>query len=79
MNALAPIQVWLDERQNITGPFTRTIERRIRLTNEASGTSEEYSAGQLCQTYLIRDRFNNVTPQASAARFLAELKQAGVL
>lgn len=67
--APSSLTVTLDESQNVVGPFYRTIERRIVVTDGAH--REEFSAGWLANS-IIR---NGETLAARAWR--AELVQAG--
>jgi hypothetical protein len=61
--------VTMDETNRITGPFTRTVERQIVVSD--GETEESFSAGWLANS-IIR----NGEPQA-AEQFRAELRRAG--
>lgn len=70
--SIAPptLTVTLDDTQNILGPFTRTIERRIVVSDGAN--SEQFSAGWLANS-IIR---NGET--LAARSFQAEWRTAGL-
>jgi len=62
-------KVEMDDRQRVTGPFTRTVERMIVV--EKFGNSEQYSAGMLANS-IIRNK-----ESGARTSFLAELRTAG--
>lgn len=70
--AIAPkeITVTLDESQNILGPFTRTLERRLIVSD--GGKQEQFSAGMLANS-IIRNG-----EQIAANSFMAEWRAAGL-
>lgn len=70
--AFAPrgITITLDDSQNIVGPFTRTIERRLIVSD--GGKEEQYSAGMLANS-IIRNG-----EQYAANSFKAEWRTAGL-
>ncbi|MBM3795122.1 MAG: hypothetical protein FJW31_13870 [Acidobacteria bacterium] len=70
--SIAPstLTVTLDDSQNIMGPFTRTIERRIVVSDGAN--SEQFSAGWLANS-IIR---NGET--LAARSFQAKWRSAGL-
>ena len=70
--SIAPptLRVTLDDTQNIMGPFTRTIERRIVVSDGAN--SEQFSAGWLANS-IIRNG-----EMLAARSFQAEWRTAGL-
>lgn len=70
--SIAPkeLTVTLDDQQNIVGPFTRTIERRLVVSD--GGKEEQYSAGLLANS-IIRNG-----EQLAANSFKAEWRSAGL-
>lgn len=64
------ITIRLDEDQNIIGPFTRTIERRLIVSDGAR--QEQYSCGMLANS-IIRNG-----EQYAKTSFVAEWRAAGL-
>lgn len=61
----------IDESQRVTGPFTRTVERHIRVTS--GGKAESFSAGMIANS-IIRNG-----EEGARRSFRAELQLAGLL
>jgi hypothetical protein len=59
----------LDDRQTVIGPFTRTVERLIVVTDK-SGRSEQFSAGWLANSFIRHGE------KLATQYFLAELWNA---
>jgi hypothetical protein len=70
--AIAPatLAVTLDDRMNIVGPFTRTVERLIVIT-DMGGRSESFSAGWLANSIIRHGE------KAAAGYFQAEWRSSG--
>lgn len=66
--------VEIDERQNITGPFARTVERRLLVSRESRNADfirhEEFSAGWLANSIIRRGE------KRAAYLFAAEVADA---
>ncbi len=71
--AIAPatLAVTLDERVNIVGPFTRTIERLIVVT-DLGDRSESFSAGWLANSIIRHGE------QIAAGYFKSEWRSSGL-
>ncbi len=69
--APAPLAVTLDDRNNILGPFTRTVERLIVIT-DLGGKAESFSAGWLANSIIRHGE------RTAAAYFQAEWRTAGL-
>jgi hypothetical protein len=64
------LMVSLDETQRVTGPFTRTIERHIVVSNGM--TQESFSAGWMASSIIRHGE------KRAAELWTAELKQSGL-
>jgi hypothetical protein len=65
------LRVSLDESQRVVGPFTRTVERLIVVSN--GQTEENFSAGWMASSIIRHGE------KRAAELWAAELKQAGLL
>lgn len=73
VRAAAPpsLAVTLEDKRKRAGPFTRTLERRILLT-DLSGRSQSFSAGSLAHSIISNGA------HAAAEAFMAEWRSAGL-
>jgi len=68
--APAKLTVEMDDTQRVTGPFTRTVERLIVISD--GGTAQQFSAGWMANTVIRQGETR------AAESFRAEWRSAGI-